>query len=400
LKVSYCFTPEYSSQMKSRNATKKKTSPSISVPSVPVPTRELNVWTDGACLANGQSTARAGIGIYFAKSDARNLSERLSGQRQTNQRAELMASIRAIEIVRSGEAEYRNSDAKEKEHPMAGASKLTIDLPTVASSPKETLVEKEDATKKRKKMSSKTIDQSAMDEHSREEPATGKKKRKTKASEASDALVADSTATNTDNPTDEPTITLSPISVIPKRLLPLIKPVPISSVLSPTPLFVQPTQNPTLSNPIPNAVSMPSHSLAIATSIPPPTPLVVRIHTDSKYVILGATSWTKSWKANQWRRGKGKPTEKNAIVNLDLWQRLDRLIEGDGAHSDSSGATSSHHATKTNANSKAISPLSVELIIEWKHVEGHSGDVGNEAADKLAKSACYLDAVERNGDGE
>ncbi len=42
--------------------------------------------------------ATAGIGVYFGPSDPRNLSEKLIGK-QTNNRAELTAAIRALEIA-------------------------------------------------------------------------------------------------------------------------------------------------------------------------------------------------------------------------------------------------------------------------------------------------------------
>lgn len=56
----------------------------------------LEVWTDGSCPGNGTEKACAGLGVFFGTNDPRNLSERLPG-RQTNQRAELMAAIRAVE---------------------------------------------------------------------------------------------------------------------------------------------------------------------------------------------------------------------------------------------------------------------------------------------------------------
>ena len=62
------------------------------------------IYTDGSCLGNGQKGAVGGIGVFFAEKDPRNLSEKLdqSKYKPTNQRAELMGAIRAIEIV-SGE---------------------------------------------------------------------------------------------------------------------------------------------------------------------------------------------------------------------------------------------------------------------------------------------------------
>lgn len=59
---------------------------------------EIHVWTDGACTNNGKPSAVAGYGVYFGENDERNISARLEGK-QTNQRAELMAVIKAIESI-------------------------------------------------------------------------------------------------------------------------------------------------------------------------------------------------------------------------------------------------------------------------------------------------------------
>ncbi|KAF4335531.1 ribonuclease H1 [Fusarium beomiforme] len=59
----------------------------------------LKIYTDGSSLANGQAGSRAGLGVYFGHNDKRNLAERLPGEPQTNQRAELMAMLRALEIA-------------------------------------------------------------------------------------------------------------------------------------------------------------------------------------------------------------------------------------------------------------------------------------------------------------
>jgi ribonuclease HI len=76
-------------------------------------------------------------------------------------------------------------------------------------------------------------------------------------------------------------------------------------------------------------------------------PSTVTIYTDSSYVKDGITSWIKGWKARGWRTADGKP-----VKNIELWQRLDTL----------------------NAGHK----------VQWRWVKGHSGDPGNERADRLA----------------
>ncbi|EEP78391.1 ribonuclease H [Uncinocarpus reesii 1704] len=59
----------------------------------------LNIYTDGSALGNGKLRAKAGVGVYFGPGDERNVSEPLKGNRQTNQRAELTAISRALDIA-------------------------------------------------------------------------------------------------------------------------------------------------------------------------------------------------------------------------------------------------------------------------------------------------------------
>ena len=73
----------------------------------------------------------------------------------------------------------------------------------------------------------------------------------------------------------------------------------------------------------------------------------VVITTDSKYVLQGATEWLIGWKKRGWKTAAKKP-----VLNVDLWQRLDKTLES--------------------------------RDIQWKWVKGHSGHPGNERADALA----------------
>ncbi|KAI8320327.1 ribonuclease H-like protein [Martensiomyces pterosporus] len=61
----------------------------------------LSIYTDGVCKGNGRPEAVAGVGVYFSHGDSRNVSELLPGPRQTNQRADLTAVLKAIQIVSS-----------------------------------------------------------------------------------------------------------------------------------------------------------------------------------------------------------------------------------------------------------------------------------------------------------
>uniref|UniRef100_A0A8C6S7U8 Ribonuclease H1 n=1 Tax=Neogobius melanostomus TaxID=47308 RepID=A0A8C6S7U8_9GOBI len=57
------------------------------------------VYTDGCCSGNGKSSARAGIGVYWGPRHPLNVADRLDG-RQTNQRAEIQAACRALELAK------------------------------------------------------------------------------------------------------------------------------------------------------------------------------------------------------------------------------------------------------------------------------------------------------------
>jgi ribonuclease HI len=79
-------------------------------------------------------------------------------------------------------------------------------------------------------------------------------------------------------------------------------------------------------------------------------PSRVRLHTDSRYVRDGITTWIHDWKRRQWRTADKKP-----VKNVDLWQRL----------------------------AAALEPHRAEFI--W--VRGHAGHPENERADALARGA-------------
>ena len=76
---------------------------------------------------------------------------------------------------------------------------------------------------------------------------------------------------------------------------------------------------------------------------------IITVYTDSRYAIQGITSWMQGWKKNDWQT-KGKIP----VSNKDIWERIDEV--------------------KSN------------LVIEWKHVNGHVGVPGNERADTIASA--------------
>lgn len=81
------------------------------------------------------------------------------------------------------------------------------------------------------------------------------------------------------------------------------------------------------------------------------------IHSDSKYVINGATKWIINWKKNDW-----KSAQKKDVLNKDLWERLDDLLS--------------------------------KVECKWQLLQGHSGIPGNERTDKIATSFSKKEKIE------
>jgi ribonuclease HI len=79
-------------------------------------------------------------------------------------------------------------------------------------------------------------------------------------------------------------------------------------------------------------------------------PSTVVVHTDSRYVMDGASKWMKNWKKNGWKTADKKP-----VKNEELWRALDEAL---GAHA-----------------------------VSWRWVAGHAGHPENERCDALAREA-------------
>jgi len=73
----------------------------------------------------------------------------------------------------------------------------------------------------------------------------------------------------------------------------------------------------------------------------------IEVFTDSSYLINGITKWVYGWQKNGW-----KTKTKEEVLNRDLWEKLFSLVSN--------------------------------FKIEWKHVGGHIGIVGNERCDEIA----------------
>jgi ribonuclease HI len=73
----------------------------------------------------------------------------------------------------------------------------------------------------------------------------------------------------------------------------------------------------------------------------------ITLYTDSEYLINCVTKWVKGWKKKGWKKSDGNP-----VQNQDLLEILDEL------------------------NNRLVS---------WQYVRGHSGNVGNERCDVIAR---------------
>ena len=76
----------------------------------------------------------------------------------------------------------------------------------------------------------------------------------------------------------------------------------------------------------------------------------IKIFTDSLYLKEGITVWINNWEKNNW-----KTTDRKTVKNHDLWKKLKKLTQS--------------------------------RKIDWFWVRGHSNNLMNEMADRLAKKA-------------
>jgi len=63
-----------------------------------IPPQSDLIYADGSCFDHIRNP-KAGIGIYFGRSDTQNISARLLGPNQTSNRAELFAVVKALEVL-------------------------------------------------------------------------------------------------------------------------------------------------------------------------------------------------------------------------------------------------------------------------------------------------------------
>ena len=80
----------------------------------------------------------------------------------------------------------------------------------------------------------------------------------------------------------------------------------------------------------------------------------VRVFTDSNYVKMGLTEWSKNWERNGWKTAKGYD-----VNNKDEWVQMVELMRK-------------------------------FEIVDIKWVKAHNGNVNNERVDTLAREYAYL----------
>ena len=81
---------------------------------------------------------------------------------------------------------------------------------------------------------------------------------------------------------------------------------------------------------------------------------IVRIFTDSNYVKMGLTEWSKNWERNGWKTTKGDDVKNKCewVQMIDLMRKFD--------------------------------------IVDIKWVKAHNGNVNNERVDTMAREYAYL----------
>lgn len=82
----------------------------------------------------------------------------------------------------------------------------------------------------------------------------------------------------------------------------------------------------------------------------------LRVNTDSEVLFLAATEYIKLWKRNNWR---------------SLYD-------------------STRHIKDRHSFEALDTAMQAQIDIKFKHVQGHSGNVSNNAADRLARAGAEL----------
>jgi len=105
----------------------------------------------------------------------------------------------------------------------------------------------------------------------------------------------------------------------------------------------------------------------------------LRVCTDSQFLINCVQDWMRGWKRNGWKTAKGEPGEREDEGNL--------IRKGPKMRA------SPLFAVINRPELEALDGLlaSGDLVVDWRHVPGHAGVPGNEAADELARRGADAD---------
>lgn len=92
----------------------------------------------------------------------------------------------------------------------------------------------------------------------------------------------------------------------------------------------------------------------------------LRVNTDSEFLMKSVNGYMPTWKQNDWHKADGNP-----VVNHNDFRNLDRAMRNNS-----------------------------QMDVTFRHVPAHSGNPGNEGADRLAKQGAqrYGDGYYWNGD--
>jgi ribonuclease HI len=94
---------------------------------------------------------------------------------------------------------------------------------------------------------------------------------------------------------------------------------------------------------------------------------LIRINSDSAYVINGITKWVHGWVKKNWIT-----SQKEEVLNRDLWEKLMdavRSVEGKSG-------------TRTGSGTVSAGAKGTKII--WNQIGGHVGIAGNERCDEIA----------------
>lgn len=71
----------------------------------------IRIWTDGSSINNGKNNCKAGYAVFFSNKSERNTCGKITKE-PSNQKAELKAILKAIELIKENEKAYIYTDSK------------------------------------------------------------------------------------------------------------------------------------------------------------------------------------------------------------------------------------------------------------------------------------------------